>query len=282
MYIGASGKARTVSKAYVGVSGKAKTASKIYLGVGGKAKLAWQALPTKQSLEEMSWSDIQRVCRAGKGMDYFSLGETKSISFGGEGGPYKVQIIGFNHDDVSSPSSYGREKAGITFAFGVCGASAQASGLQSLYRRAARMNTSTSNIGGWVECEMRLSTMPQMKAYLPEELRNVIVPVKKKTSAGNNSNSIVTTTDDLFLLSEMEQLGTALNSYPGEGTRYEYFETEVSENTSLRYNWNGEESDYPFRSPASYSSSDFACVKNGSHGEYPANTELYFTFAFCV
>ena len=52
----------------------------------------WNKIPT---LEEASWEFISEVSRAGKAQEYWYVGDTKTISIGGE--TYKAIIISFDH-----------------------------------------------------------------------------------------------------------------------------------------------------------------------------------------
>lgn len=125
-------------------------------------------------------------------------------------------IIGFNHDDLTSSTAYGEAtttgKAGITFQMEDC--------FTTLYA----MNDTYTNLGGWGASKMRTTTLPAIKLTMPSDLQSVIKMVNKKAANGGSSNYTETETlsDDLFLLSEIEVLGTATNSKEGsnEGSQY--------------------------------------------------------------
>lgn len=61
------------------------------------------------------WAAISAVCEAGEAEQYFSLGDTRTISLTKDDTNYActLKIVGFNHDDLSD----GTGKAGITVAF---------------------------------------------------------------------------------------------------------------------------------------------------------------------
>lgn len=65
------------------------------------------------TLEETSWEDISKIARSGKASQYWNVGDTKPVTI--DEVTYTAQIVGFDHYDVSDPTSYGREKAGILF-----------------------------------------------------------------------------------------------------------------------------------------------------------------------
>ena len=138
----------------------------------------WNKIPT---LEEASWEFISEVSRAGKAQEYWYVGDTKTISIGGE--TYKAIIISFDHyypatgyyDDtdyvphyfgnIENHVYYPREKLGITF---------MVMGIHSLTR--------TSNLGsfGGFRCPA-LGLQPEAMYNVYEsgfepELKNVIYP----------------------------------------------------------------------------------------------------------
>ena len=89
------------------------------------------------------------------------------------------------------------------------------------------MNTSNINEGGWNGSRLRTTTLPTIKALLPQDLQNVIKLVDKKAADGGSTNytATITSSDDLFLLCEMEVAGTSSYAQDGtnEGTQYEYW-----------------------------------------------------------
>ena len=60
------------------------------------------------TLEQTDWSEIALCSQFGQAKNYFSVGDQKTVSINGTN--YKVQIIGFDHDQLTSGGM-----AGITF-----------------------------------------------------------------------------------------------------------------------------------------------------------------------
>lgn len=209
-------------------------------------------MPPKKELEEQTWEEISKVAKAGKAAEYWNIGDIKSIQFNNK--EYYVQIIGFDHDDVADAEAYGRDKAGITFQFGVANDKTK----NGMYETTYKMNGSDTNSGGWPGSAMCKNTMPLMKGYLPADLQSVIVKVKKLTSKGDQSNDIETTEDELWLLSEVEIFGTTDYSVVGEGTQYEFYQ---SGNSKVRYE-SGSAYEWWERSPYSGNSALFCYVNN--------------------
>lgn len=122
--------------------------------------------------------------------------QTKSIELNNRTQTY-VQIAGFYHDEKTNGSG----KAGITFIFGDVIA-------------AHAMNTADTSNGGWEASSMRSWLALDGMNMLPNDLKGLIVEVKKYTnnvggSIGydGDSSSITSTSDKLWLFSYMELCG---------------------------------------------------------------------------
>ena len=122
--------------------------------------------------------------------------QTKSIELNNGTQTY-VQIAGFYHDEKTNGSG----KAGITFIFGDVIA-------------AHAMNTADTSNGGWEASSMRSWLALDGMNMLPNDLKGLIVEVKKYTnnvggSIGydGDSSSITSTSDKLWLFSYMELCG---------------------------------------------------------------------------
>mgnify|MGYP003264018990 FL=1 len=211
------------------------------------------------TLEQTDWSEIALCSQFGQAKNYFSVGDQKTVSINGTN--YKVQIIGFDHDQLTSGGM-----AGITFQLVDC------------LNQTANMNSSNTNAGGWNSSAMR-TRMSTYLSQLPAALRNVIKTVNKRTSAGNQSSSIQTTQDKLFLLSEIEIFGATTYSFAGEGTQYEYY---AAGNTTIK-KVNGSANDWWERSPYSGNTGNFCIVGySGSATIYGASNLGGVSFGFCV
>lgn len=211
------------------------------------------------TLEQTDWSEIALCSQFGQAKNYFSVGDQKTVSINGTN--YKVQIIGFDHDQLTSGGM-----AGITFQLVDC------------LNQTAQMNSSNTNAGGWNNSAMR-TRMSTYLSQLPAALRNVIKTVNKRTSAGNQSSSIQTTQDKLFLLSEIEIFGATTYSFAGEGTQYEYY---AAGNTTIK-KVNGSASTWWERSPYSDNTGFFCSVyASGGAGYNGASASPGVSFGFCV
>lgn len=185
---------------------------------------------------------------------------------------YVFDVIGFNHDTLTTSTAYGTAtatgKAGITFQ------------MHDLFTTIYQMNSSDTNVGGWKSSVMRTSTMPLMKGYLPAAWQSVIKPVNKASGLGGSSESgTETVSDSCFLLGEIEIFGSTRYSVSGEGAQYAYYK---ASNSKVK-NKGGSAYDWWERSPQLYTSRDFCIVYPDGAADYNvATNNRGVAFAFCV
>lgn len=201
-----------------------------------------------------------------------SIGDQVTLALNGTN--YAFDVIGFNHDTLTTASAYGSNtatgKAGITFQ------------MHDLFAtNEYPMNSSNSNSGGWKNSAMRTSTMPLMKGYLPIEWQTIVKQVNKSSGLGGGSSSgTEIVSDNCFLLSEIEVFGSITHSVSGEGTQYAYYKAGNSKVKNLEdgyaYHW------YE-RSPQSGSSKEF-CIASRYGGAAVNNPTLHpgVAFGFCI
>lgn len=211
------------------------------------------------TLNDTTWENINMVSKLGMAKQFWSVGDTKTISVNGTN--YEFQIIGFNHDDKTAGG-----KAGITFQMVDC--------LSTTYN----MNSSNTNNGGWKNSAIR-SRMSTFLSQLPSDLQSVIKAVNKLVSVGNNTSTIETVSDKLFLLSEVEIFGSTTYSFAGEGSQYDWYKagnTKVKKvKGSANYWWE--------RSPYSGDTDYFCAVgSSGTANNGNASFSTGVSFGFCV
>ena len=199
-----------------------------------------------------------------------SIGDQVTLSLNGTN--YAFDIIGFNHDTLTTSTAYGATtktgKAGITFQ------------MHDLFANAYNMNSTNTNSGGWKSSAMRTSTMATMNGYLPSAWQSIIKPVNKASGTGGGSSSgTETVSDSCFLLAEIEIFGSIKYSVSGEGTQYAYYK---AGNSKVK-NKNGSASYWWARSPVSGNGNSFCLVTmNGAAAFSNPTLKPLIAFAFCV
>ena len=239
-------------------------------------------------LDKNEWKVIKKVADAGKGANYWAVGDTKRITLNGKVGATTISslkvdafIIGFNHNSSKEGSNR------IHFLLGKI--SGKFVGLVDSYydpsgyattSGAFTMNTSDTNSGGWANTQMRSTvlgaagaptnpTANTLLAALPADLRAVMKSVTKytdNTGGGSNSASAVTaTTDYLWLLAEFEVFGSrtyANSSEPSSQAQYEYFKAGNSK-IAYKHSAAGTAAAWRLRSPYYATSYTFCAVDSG-------------------
>lgn len=199
-----------------------------------------------------------------------SVGDQVTLPLNGT--DYAFDVIGFNHDTLTTPTAYGATtatgKAGITFQ------------MHDLFGTSFKVNTDRTNAGGWKNSEMRRYTMVTMKGYLPSAWQAAIKPVNKESGTGGGSSSgTETVSDGCFLLCEVEVLGSIKYSVEGEGTQYAYYKA----GNSIIKSQNGSAKNWLWRSAASGNNECFCnATAGGSEYFFIADHDVCISLCFCV
>ena len=213
-------------------------------------------LPTS-TLTDNSWATIREVSSAGKGANYWAVGDMKAIVINGKIGnttisnlSINVFILGFNHNSAKEGSNLIHFQIGKigTTAVGLCDSSYNTNVSGAGY---FHMNDSNTNVGGWNACTKRKTlygnsgtpsspVSNSLMAALPSDLLAVMQPVTKYTdNTGNATNTaacVTATTDYLFDLAEFEVFGSRsyANSYEQNyQLQYDYYK---AGNSKVAYN----------------------------------------------
>lgn len=206
------------------------------------------------------WATIIEACQKNKIHPTWEIGDSKTMTI--EDTDYAIDIIGKNHDDYADGSG----KAPLTFQMHDC------------YKVGFYMNAEQKNSGGWTSCNMRNTHLPTVIALMPTEVQVGIKEVSKLTGAGLGSYAINTTADKLFLLSEIEVVGTNGYSASGEGTQYDYYKAGNSAVKTVV----GTKKAWWLRSPYIKNATHFCRVgADGGTGGSAANGSDGAAFAFC-
>lgn len=235
------------------------------------------------TLDNNDWETIKQVADASTGPNYWSVGDTKQITINGKLSDgltlsnYQmwVYIIGFDHNSTV-------EGTGIAFqGF----KTAQTGGVDvalcdsgySTYHSSGQwfnMNNSSSNAGGWASSLMRTTTIPVVKATLPNELVSVIKTTTiytDNTVGGSDTASDVTATqDDLYLLADFEIFGARTYANSAEQNYQKQYAYYVSGNSKVKYRHDSTATAVYWweRSAYATSPSSFCIVRTNGIGNY--------------
>ena len=256
-------------------------------------------------LNNNTWSEIRAVSDIGQGANYWSVGDYKNITLSGTAGiqnvsgTYRAFILGFNHNASTEGDNrihfmIGKNSSGINIAF--CDSRYGITGNSTGFR----MNTSSTNTGGWAQSYMRntilgatstSATSGSFMAVIPSDLRSVLKSCIKYTdNTGNNSNTssaVTATTDYMWLCSEFEVLGQKQYANQYEQDRQEQYAYFAAGNTKVKYGAGAQSSSTTVswwsRSPYYDTNHSFCIVgPSGNAGNYGAFTSSGVAPCFCV
>ena len=215
---------------------------------GGVTKTTTQAITVttiNTTLNSNSWATIKAVSDAGKGDNYWDVGDTKTITINGtvQGFTFSnlsiaVFILGFNHNSSREGSNRIHFQIGkiANKLVGLCD-----SNYGNCVSSGFCMNTEQTNRGGWSDSHMRKTVLGNsgapssspansLLAALPADLRAAMKSVSKysnNTGGGYDTASYVrATTDWLFLLAEFEDHGSQRYANSAEQNyqkQYDYY-----------------------------------------------------------
>ena len=256
------------------------------------------------TLNDNEWSVIRAVSDAGKGANYWSIGDRKAVTLNGTVGSCTFSnkvvyafIIGFNHN----ASREGDNRIHFQFGKTALSGGTDICFIDSSYNKsgssaAFRMNTSNTNSDGWNKSYMRKTICgASLSSYsgtfiaaLPSDLRSVLKTVTKYTDNMNNDSAehqITPTTDVIFLLSEYEVYGVITYANSDERSYQSQYAYYSAGNSKVKYKHSstGTDASWWLRSPLSTSVNNFLIAHtNGKASGFVANYSLGFAPAFCV
>ena len=302
MKVGVNGAVRDISDLKVGVSGAVHAASELWVGLNGATKKVW---PTYSSvLDENTWEQISEASSSGVAENMWEVGDRKQVTLNGTVGSCTFSnystyafIIGFNHNSSREGSNkihFQLAKTALSGGTDICfiDGSYNSSGSSAAFR----MNTSSTNSGGWKDSYMRnnicgtskTSTSGRIMGAIPADLRNALKSVTKYTNnngSSSASSAVTATTDYFFLLSEYEVFGNIKYSNTYEANyqqQYAYYSVGNSK-VKLRHDITWITARWWLRSPRAGNSSFFVGVSPDGTVYYdPAYYSLGFAPGFCV
>lgn len=256
-------------------------------------------------LNNNDWDTISEVSSAGEAANYWSVGDRKQVTLNGTVGSCTFSnystyafIIGFNHNSSREGSNkihFQLAKTALSGGTDICftDSSYNSSGSSAAFR----MNTSSTNSGGWEDSYMRnsicgtskTSTSGRFMGAIPSALRNALKSVTKYTNntgnASTSSSAVTATTDYIFLLSEYEVFGSCSIANSNEASRQQQYAYYSAGNSKVKYRHTSTSSTalWWLRSAYRNNSRNFVRVyPTGGVGSGNANDSLGVAPGFCV
>lgn len=242
---------------------------------GSTCKITATVKSFQENFADNGWDAIADAAASGQASTLWNAGDVKDVTIGGV--TYQAQIIGFNHDDLDSTDAmYGKSeynggtnKAAVTFQ------------LKDCLNDTKRMHSSNDNSMSWEGTEMRKTTLPGILSGMDSAFSGSIRKVVKKTATSSSNSTIKNTADQLFLLSEIEVFGKATYSHAGEGTQYEFWKANNTNNARIK-KVKGSAVWWWLRSPYTSASSAFCAVGSVGASNSGATDPYGVAFGFCL
>ena len=259
------------------------TAVTIQYTEGGVTKTAEQAITVTAPvvigpLNDCTWAQIREISDAGQAANYWSIGDRKAETLNGTvgswafNGTYYPFIVDFDHNmSKESPNAHT-----ITFQFAK---SALTGGVDIAFvdgrynstgsSAAFRMNTTTTNSGGWTGSYMKKTLMPAFKSACSAALQAAIKPVtiySDNVGGGSNAASNVTdSSEEFYLPAEFEVHGVRSYANSAEQNYQTQLAYYKAGNSKVKYKHNYTEiSSSVWCRSANYDDSKFFCSVGGS------------------
>ena len=297
-YFGVNGVARNVKSWPFGVGGVARSVKRGYFGVSGVARQFLSGVDPV--LNNNDWATIRAVSDASQGANYWSVGDTKTITINGNVGNFTFSnymvdafIIGFNHNSAKEGSNrihfqIGKTTSGTDIAF--CDSNYDKADSSNGFK----MNLSYTNSGGWNESYGRKTllgnsgtpTSPPANSFmaaLPDNLRAVMKPVTKytdNTGGSYDSSTVTATTDYLFFLAQFEVLGTSTWANANEKNYQAQYDYYKAGNSKVKYRHDATDTAvWHWCRSATYANKDAFCIVNPNGGASISGAALSYGLA---
>ena len=204
------------------------------------------------ALTTSTWTGIRLIVNAGKTSNYFTVGDTKTITLStGESVILKVAGIGtYVANDLTFIS-------------------------QSCLTATHQMNTSNTNSGGWNSCALRTWLNNTLYSYLPSDLQSVISSKTLSRSIGNASTTLQSATDNVWLPTEYEMFGSITYSASTEAAVQKQYAEFTSNSSRVKtLGTNGSATYYWGSSPYVGNSANFCYVgtDGSANNAYASNS----------
>ena len=186
---------KKINKAYIGD----KEVKAMYLG---NTKIFGSGGTIDPVLENNDWATINAVFKAGNAAKYWKVGDTKSIT-SKSGKTYTIRIADMQSGRYDYADGSGSSKGVLEFVE-----------LYNLNETTTwKMNTTTTNSGGWANSYLRNTTLPTLLEDLPDDMVGAISEVSVLSGTGDGTTSGTSSSaNKIFIPAEMEMFDAKHNS----------------------------------------------------------------------
>ncbi len=283
-------KVRVEFRTDINASDLPSTAQSITLSFGAtyvQATSAANDVVRSVSFASDSWSVISTVARQNNPCDYYSVGDTKTVTVSGYG-DYTVRVSNCSKPAVCSTSGFSQSSCGLVLEF------VDIIGKQRMNPYVSgNTNSGNGNYGGWPASELRNFLNTTIYSALPNDLKSVIVntSVFSGQNFDNNTSTCIgyTSSDKLYLLNYTEIVNYAQtsNDCTLDKTRqldyYSGLGLTPSSYTNARKKYTGSYTYYWTRTTSTSSVSQFYSVSTtGSYSSRSVTSEYGYSPAFKV
>lgn len=212
-----------------------------------------------KTAEEYTWDEIKAISEAGKGDEYFNLGDEKTITTT-DGKTIVMEIVAFDADTKAD----GTGTAGITW-------------LSKYVLASHNMNSTDTNVGGWKDTSLRAWLQSDVYNTLPTDVQNAIAIVSK-TYFDYATQSTLSCDDNVWIPSYREVYGD--DSAETSGPAYSCFTDNASR---VKYSSSGAKQEYWLRSANYTGERMFRSIGTygGWNGPFASGT-YYVVLGFCT
>ena len=193
-----------------------------------------------------SWKTIQKAVQTGNTSKY-NVGDTKEVDLG---------FFGKHMVRISNMSECTNGETSET----ACGFVVEFANIITKQK----LNSTTTNVGGWKDSELRTYINRTIYNFLPSELQNVIVSTKVISGHGNKDSTNFETQDKLYLLNAQEVWnGNSYDASVGTSKQLDYYKNQgvtASSYAGAKKQYNGSNSYWWLRSASSSSADGFLRV----------------------
>ncbi len=206
------------------------------------------AIANPVSFSDDGWSTIIAAVQSGNTSTY-NVGDTKTLDLGSLG-THTLRIVNKTTPAECSTSGFSQSACGFVVEF------ADVVSTQ-------KMNTSSTNSGGWPATEMRTYISNTIYAAMPSELKNNIISTTVVSGHGSGESTNFTSTDKLYLLSPKEIGFNSTEDTANTQTRLlDYYNTNNSNSARVK-KYNSSNTNWWLRSAYSTSTYSFHYVYTG-------------------